>query len=105
MTRLQRGLHFRPDLLEDLEQRGCTAIPEANPNELKRRLRPISKVKKVLVFANDDAPIVRGVFAKLGVGCLRQTGIKDVFAVDAFLAEIHSQRGWQLVINQKLHEA
>ena len=80
-------------------------IAESNPNELKRRLRSICKIKEILVLANDDAVVIGGELAKVCVGGIGESHIEDVLAIDAFRDEIHSQGGWQLVIDQKLHEA
>jgi len=62
-------------------------------------------MKEVFILGDDNALAASGVLAKIGVGGFRKAGVKDVLTIHALLAEIDGQGGWQLVIDQELHEA
>jgi hypothetical protein len=69
----------------------------AEPNKLKLSLGLTREIEEVIIPANDDAFVGGGILAQSGVGGFGKSGLKDMLAIDAFVAKMNGERCWQLV--------
>jgi hypothetical protein len=100
----QAGLKGRPELLESGDQRGSSAITEADPNNFDFGVSAGGKMKKILVLADNHAVLSFGVPADLCIRSFRQADVENVLTIQATCLEILGKREGRLVIDKKIHE-
>ena len=104
VARFETRLKSWPELLERGNERGSSAIAEADPNKLDFGFRPTGKVQKIFVLADNHASLGFGVTADLRIRRLGKADVENVLAIETTCSEMLGKREGKLVINKKIHE-
>ncbi len=88
-----------------LEERLFSAIPDSEPEQEALIAGAVGKVKKILVFADENPLIIVGKAPNNTVFGLCEANVKNMSRLDSGSDKRTRERGWQLVIYQEFHEA